>query len=345
MQRTVGATSLILVAALALTACGQGRDDESAGGAAKKTIAVFIPNGGDPYYQNKSYGYSKAAKDLDVKVEMFDAGGYENIEKQIAQMEDAIQRKVDAIVLTPTDSKGMCGAIEEALDAGIPVVADDVMPSCDTSLPLGVSENSVNVGKQQCQYLAEAIGGEGGIVLLKGPPGAKIAIDRIAGCKEALKKFPGVKVLGEQWGQSSVDVANKLMDDFLSSHGDKVDAAYTFAGLTAVGAVNALQSAGKRPGEVKLAGIDYHPEVVRYMQEKWIDGTIPAQPVRLAYLTATSAAKLADGQPVDGDEGVDECCEKRTYTGDENVMTLDEFETFDTENAVAPEGWKPSLQN
>jgi ABC-type sugar transport system substrate-binding protein len=345
MKRTFGVVSLVVALALGATACGQGRDEETAeGGEAKKEIAVFIPNGGDPYYQNKSYGYSEAAKELNADVQMFDSGGYENVEKQIAQIEDAIQRQVDAIVVTATDSKGVCGPIEQALEAGIPVVADDVMPTCDTPVPYGVSENSVNVGKQECIYLAEAIGGKGNIVLMKGPPGAKIAIDRANGCMEGLKEYPDVKVVGDQWGPSNIETGNKLMDDFLSANKGQIDAAYTFGAITALGAVNALKSAGVKPGDVKLATIDYHPEVLRYMEDGWIEGTIPAQPVRLAHMAATAAADLADGKEVEGDTGVDECCEKRAYTADEEVVTTEEFETFDTSNAVAPDGWKPPLQ-
>jgi ABC-type sugar transport system substrate-binding protein len=345
MRRTFGLVALLVTAALGVTACGQGREESSGSeGAAKKKIAVFIPNGGDPYYQNKSYGYSEAAKELNADVQMFDSGGYENVEKQIAQIEDAIQRKVSAIVVTATDSKGVCGPIEQALAAGIPVVADDVMPSCDKPVPYGVSENSVNVGKQECLYLAKAIGGKGNIVLMKGPPGAKIAIDRANGCKEGLKDYPDVKVVGEQWGPSNIETGNKLMDDFLSANKGKIDAAYTFGAITALGAVNALKSAGQKPGDVKLATIDYHPEVLRYMEDKWIEGTIPAQPVRLAKMAATAAAALADKKAVEGESGADQCCEKRAYTADENVVTLEMFESFDTSNAVAPDGWKPPLQ-
>lgn len=343
MKRSIVAM-LLAVATVAVSACGLNRD-EGGSGASKKEIAVFIPNGGDPYYQNKSYGYIKAARELgNIDVQLFDSGGYENIEKQISQIEDAIQRDVDAIVLTPTDSRAVCDSIAQALDAGIPVVADDVMPTCDRKVPLGVSEDSVNVGSNECKYLAESIGGNGGIVLLKGPPGAKIAIDRVKGCKDSLKKYPNIKILAEQWGPSNIETGSNLMDDFLAAHHGNIDAAYTFGAVTALGAVNALKSAGQRPGQVKLATIDYHQEVLRYMKQDWIEGTIPAQPVRLAYLTATSAAALADKKPIKGKAGVDSCCEKRLYTGDENMVRLKDLDTFDTSNAVAPEGWKPPLQ-
>jgi ABC-type sugar transport system substrate-binding protein len=335
--------------AMLVAGCGRGRDEEggSGGSQEKTTIAVFLSNGGDPYFQNKSYGYKKAERELgNAEVEIFDAGGYENVEKQIAQIEDAVQRNVDAIVLTPTDSSAVCGPIQEALDAGIPVVADDIMPTCDdVTVPAGISENSVNVGRNECEYMAEQIGGKGNFVMLKGPPGAKIAIDRVNGCKEALRKYPDIKIVAEQWGPSNIETGNKLMDDFLSAHGRDIDAAFTFGAITALGAVDALQSAKYKPGDVSIATIDYHPEVLAEMKQRWIAGTIPAQPVRLAELTTTAAYNLANKKPVEGEKGVDKCCDVRAYTSDEEVIDNEKLPSYDASNAVAPEGWKPPLQS
>ena len=80
------------------------------------------------------------------------------------------------------------------------------------------------------------------------------------------------------------------------------------------------------------------------MQRGWISGTIPAQPVRLAYLTAKSAAELADKRQVQGRRNADPCCDVRVYTGDEEVVDTKELPRFDTSQAVAPKGWKPPLQ-
>jgi ABC-type sugar transport system substrate-binding protein len=332
--------SVFLVSAV--TGCGFGRDEDD--GEDGGSIAVFLSNGGDPYFQNKSYGYKQADDELDgYKVEMFDAGGYENVEKQVAQVEDAVTRSVDAIVLTPVDSKALCGPVQSALDADIPVVVDDIMLDCEFEVPVGISENSVNVGRNECEYMAEQIGGEGGIVMLKGPPGAKIAIDRANGCKQALEDYPDIEILAEQWGESNIEVGNDLMDDFLSSHGGDIDAVYTFGAITALGAVNAIESAGENPSDFAIATIDLHPEVLAYMEKGQLDGTIPAQPVRLARLTALAAASLADGDPVEG-ESDDPCCEVRQYTDDEEVIDNKALPEYDDKEAVAPEGWEPPLQ-
>jgi ribose transport system substrate-binding protein len=343
-------TACVCVLLVAAACSPRGREEAGSEGTSgseqgRQTVAVFLSNGGDPYFQNKSYGYVQAGKDLDANVELFDAGGYENVEKQIAQVEDAIQRGVDAIVLTPVDSTALCGPTQEALDAGIPVVADDIMLSCDFKVPVGVSENSVNVGFQECKYMAEKIGGEGNFVMLKGPSGAGIAIDRVDGCKKALSEYPGIDVLAEQWGPSNIETGNNLMDDFIAAHRENIDAVFTFGAITALGAVNALQSAGFEPGQVSIATIDYHPEVVGYMEEGWIDGTIPAQPVRLAYTATEQAVNLAGGDEARGKEGVDPCCEKRLYTKDEYVVDSSNIDQYDPSNAVAPDGWSPPLQS
>jgi inositol transport system substrate-binding protein len=336
-----------LVAVVSTTGCGRGRDEEGGASGSKQqpTIAVFIPNGGDPYFQNKSYGYIKAARELGVKVQLFDAGGYANAEKQIQQMEDAIQRKVDGMVVSATDSKAVCTSVKEAMDAGIPVVGDDILPTCDRKIPFGISENSVKVGYNNCNFTAERLNGKGNIVMVKGPPGAEIAIKRANGCKQALKKYPGIKVIDEQFNDSNIDASSRLMDDFISAHGKSIDAAYSFNAVNGLGVINALKSAGFKPGDVDVTTIDYHPAVLQYMKNGWVSGTVPAQPVRLAYEAVKAASDLAAKRPVQGESGIDPCCEKRTYTADDDVIDTEHLSNWDSSNAVAPKGWKPPLQS
>ena len=80
------------------------------------------------------------------------------------------------------------------------------------------------------------------------------------------------------------------------------------------------------------------------MRQGWVAGTIPAQPVRLAYLTTKAAAALAEDKKAAGRRGVDPCCDVRAYTGDETVVDMKRLPKFDQSNAVAPKGWKPPLR-
>lgn len=351
-----------LAVALLVVACGDGGgsggDGVSADGAADateasaddgggstETIAVFVANGGDPYFQNKSYGYHLADEELtDFDVEVFDAGGYENIEQQIRQVEDATQRGVAAIVLSPVDSSALCGATQEAMDAGIVVVLDDMMLNCDFAVPAGISENSVQVGYNQCAFLAEQVG-DGGIAMMKGPSGAAIAQERAQGCHDALAEYPDVELLDEQWGASNIETGTTLMEDFITAYGDRLDAVYAFGTVTAMGAANAAQAAGLGPDDVRLVGIDYHSEALNYVDNGWIDGLIPAQPVYLARDSALMAASLVRGEEVEGETGVDDCCEVRAYTADDEVLDGDALASYDSTPAVAPDDWAPSFRS
>ena len=124
------------------------------------TIAVMLPNGGDPYFQAKWYGYEIEAKKLGVNLIFYDSGGYANVNKQISQIEDVIQRKVDGIIFTATNSTATVPAIEKAIKAGIPVVNDNVYCKSDM-IKARVMKNDYEIGMLQAAGLIEYMGGKG----------------------------------------------------------------------------------------------------------------------------------------------------------------------------------------
>lgn len=301
----------------------------------KVSIVVLIPNGGDPYFQNKSYGYIKAAQRYkNVSVQLFDAGGYGNITKQISQMEDAIQRHVSAIILTATSGSALAPAVAEAVKAHIPVVNDDVLVNSNL-VATKDSEDSVNVGFHEAYFIACSMHGKGNVVMLEGPPGADISIARAKGAKMAFARFPGIHIVAQQFAQSNIVDATNLMENFIQAH-HNIGGVYNFGAVTAFGAVQALKSSGLRPGTKgwpAIATIDLHQNVIKAMQNKEIMADIPAEPVRLASTSVILAIKLAEGQKVP----------RRVYTGSEIPLTLGDLNSFDKSLALAPPGWKPPM--
>jgi ribose transport system substrate-binding protein len=312
--------------------------------AEKIKVAVLMSNAGDPYFANKSYGYQVYAnEDEGIELEFFNAGGYDKLEVQISQIENAIQRAVDVILVTPIDAKGVCPAVKEAMDAGIIVVADDTGIECDFKVPLFITENSHETGFQQCKFLAEYIDGQGGMVAMWGAPGPAHIRRRQEGCLEALKLFPNVKLLVGQHSQHGVEDGLKLTENFLTAYGDEVKAIYSAGSVMADGAARALQAAGYKPGDIPLVGIDMTEQSVKMMNDGWFQGIQPAQPVRLAYLLTKYGVALARGQTIPG-ESVFDCCERVLLTTDFFVVTPEIFKTFPTDLALAPPDWAPPIQ-
>ena len=169
--------------------------------------------------------------------------------------------------------------------------------------------------------------------MLLGPPGADIAQERAKGAIECFEKYSGINILDKQWHPSNMSDALKKMEDFIQAYGEDIDAVYTFGCVTAFAAAQALESAGYKPGDVVIATIDLHSEVIKYMEEGWITATIPCQPIKLARSAVLYAAKAVQGEKIP----------KRIYTGDEIIITIENLKNFDTSDAMVPEGWKPSF--
>ncbi|RJQ09455.1 MAG: sugar ABC transporter substrate-binding protein [Bacillota bacterium] len=303
------------------------------------TIAVFMSNAGDPYFQNKSYGYVEAQNllnarypDYSVTVELYDAGGYEFSEKQISQIEDAITRGVDAIVITACNREALKPVIDTAMANGIPVVNDDVLVNTETTIE--ISEDSFHVGQAVADFVARKINGTGGVVMLKGPAGADLFMKRADGAHAEFARYPGIRVLAEQWHPSNIVEARRVMEDFIQAHGRNIKGVYACGTVSAMGAAEALKAAGFQPGEVIIASIDLHDEGIKYMEDGWITGLVPCQPVKLARMSVMYAFLAVTGEDVP----------EIIRTSDEFVVDLERLATFDLSDCMAPEGWAPPIR-
>ncbi len=330
---------LVMLVAMPLTGCGAQETPAPEVETKEFTIAVFMPNGGDPYYQNKSYGYVQGAALIEasnpgttVNVELWDAGGYDKAEKQISQVEDAIQRGVDAIILTAADKQALAPVAEKAMQAGIPVVNDDVLVAADTVT--SISENSCNVGRSAAEYIARKLNGQGNVVMMKGASGGLLFQERARCGLEEFARYPGMKVIGEQWHQLNIVEGRRIAEDWVQAFGKDINGVWATNSTVAIGAAEALKAGGFAPGEAVIVAVDFHDEAFKYMADGWITGLIPAQPVKLARLAVTYAYKAALGETVP----------KVVYTTDEMVVDQEMLPTFDQSDAVAPPGWKPPLR-
>ena len=154
--------------------------------AQQKEIAVMLPAAGDPYFKLKAAGYVDAGKRLGYDVKIYDAGGYGNLQNQVTQIEDVIQRKVSEIVLVPASSDGTVPVVEKAVAAGIPVINDGIATRSDKVTGF-VGEPSYVMTEMLAAYAADQLGGKGEVVMLSGPSGLDLTKFRVNG---VLGKIP-----------------------------------------------------------------------------------------------------------------------------------------------------------
>jgi ribose transport system substrate-binding protein len=215
--------------------------------------------------------------------------------KQIAQIEDLIAQKVDAIFLNPVDWKGVRPALESAKRAGIPVVNVDA-PVFDTDLVATVvaSDNykaGVLVAQDVMKRLKTA-----NVVLLEHPT-AKSAIDRTQSFVDTVKSNPAYKIVARQSSNGQLEQAMPVMENIIQAN-PKIDVVMGLNDPTAMGALAALRSANRENG-VLIYGVDGAPDAKKMIKEGKMTATAAQSPKGIGKIAAESVYKILSKQKVE----------------------------------------------
>jgi ABC-type sugar transport system substrate-binding protein len=292
------------------------------------TIGILIPHLSNPHFVGQAYGYVDEAQKLGAKVILLEAGGYQYVEKQVSQMEDLIANNVDAIILVATNAAGTVGAVEHAAAEKIPVINCNVMTASDKVVTRIRSDDEV-IGQMQGDFMGKALKGKGSVVMLRGPAGASWAEGRgNAFKKELAAKYPNVKVIGEQYIQSTPADGLKLMEDFLQTY-PQIDGAYNGADTMAIGAAQAVVAAGKK-GKVVITTTDFQPDAEKFLREGVITAAVVQQSVVIGRWGVRAAINQLEKRQV-----------PKTLATPLVLVTKDTVGKVDMRGVRAPDGWKP----
>jgi len=221
---------------------------------------------------------SEAAK-RGIRLQFADA--QQKQENQIRAVRSFIAQKVDAIVLAPVIETGWEPVLSEAKQAGIPVIlADRGISVTDASLYVTlVSPDVVEEGRMAGRWLAKKLNGKGNIAELLGTPGSSPAIDRQNGFREAIAAYPDLKIVKSQSGDFTRAKGKEVMEAFLKS-GEKIDALYAHNDDMAIGAIQAIEETGKKPGvDIIIVSIDAVRGAFQAMVEGKLNCTVECNPL------------------------------------------------------------------
>jgi len=252
----------------------------------------------NPYFVTMKQALEEAAASIGASVVATDAR--HDVAKQIGDVEDMIQKKVDILLLNPTDSTGVQSAVRSAKKAGLVVVAVDA--NAQGPVDSFVGSKNTDAGRLACEYLAKAIGEKGDVAILDGIPVVPI-LERVKGCREALAKYPGIKVVSTQNGKQERATALTVTENILQANKD-LKGVFSVNDGGSMGALAAIEASGK---DVKLTSVDGAPEAIKAMQKpgsKFIATTAqyPRDQIRLAIGIALArkwGANVPAAVPVD----------------------------------------------
>jgi ribose transport system substrate-binding protein len=222
---------------------------------AKKTIGVTLLTRAHVFYKDLEEGLQTRAR----------AEGYEliitsadfDLSKQTAQIEDFITRKVDAIIVSPVDSRGIGAAIRKANEAKIPVFTADIA-SQEGDVVCHIASDNVAGGKLAGEYLGRILGGKGTIAIVDQPTVTSV-LDRTQGFRDAIAKFPEMKIVQAVNGEGVRDKALQVAADILQAHPD-LDAIFGINDDSALGALDAARQFKR--DRLVIIGYDATPPAV-----------------------------------------------------------------------------------
>src|SRR5215472_17413768 len=299
--------------------------------AAKKwDICVSFPHMKDAYWMAVDYGVVAESKRLGVKMQLVEAGGYTNLNKQISQIEDCIAAGAQGVVIGAISYDGLNNLVSEIKSKNIPVI--DVingMSSKDISAKSLVSFGEM--GAKAGEYLAKLHPKGSGVVKVAwfpGPPGAGWVEAGNKGFLDAVKDSD-IQVVATKYGDTGKEVQLKLIEDVLEANPDIQYIVGTSP--TAEAATGLLKDRGLE-GKIKVLAYYFTPPVYQGIK----DGTILAAPTDSAVIQG----RIAIDQVVrilEGKEYVKHVGPALYVIDSKNVNS------FDKGSSLAPDDFKPTF--
>lgn len=278
----------IALCAVVLSAAGPGLAGEK-----PYKIGYTVPTLNNPFFVGMMEGAMLAAKERNVNLVML--GGENNVTRQIQQIEDFISQGVDAVCVQTVDTTGIVTAIEAANEAGIPVFATAESPTGGEIVSSMVFD-SFQSGMNGGMYIGDTLKGKGTVVELVGVLGQETTREKSRGFQEALKKYPGVELLASQPANYDRATAMSVMENWLQTF-DKIDAVYAANDEMALGAMQAIEAAG-RLNDIFIMGNDGTDEALTAVADGKMGATNGTPGYIQGYLCIDVAVRHLNGEKV-----------------------------------------------
>jgi ribose transport system substrate-binding protein len=163
--------------------------------------------------------------------------------QQIADIEGLVAQGVDILFVDPASEAALVGAVEEAMDRGVPVVLASTGVNTDKYVTW-VSRDNTKAGFHYADWMGQKLDGKGSVVAMMGTAGSSYAEDVLQGIRQGLSAFPEIEILEVAYCDWSPVKAKETMEAFIQSH-PVIDGIIADGGQMALGAVEALVDAGE----------------------------------------------------------------------------------------------------
>ncbi|WP_170223414.1 sugar ABC transporter substrate-binding protein [Nonomuraea turkmeniaca] len=290
--------SLALALALCLGACSTGSGmstPEASPGAAEPIKVGFITKFPVDFYDIMVDAVKTWNRDHpDVEVLFGQGKSGTDDEGETAQIESMLAKGVKAIAITPT-SPNLQNVLQKAVDAGVKVIlVDNDIPGWAGKSSVVATDNLAG-GKLAGAWLAKRVKPGSTIAVLQGRLGNPSLDDRVTGMLATLGD--GVTVVAKPATDCDQTKGLNAAQDILAAH-PGIAAIYGACGPPILGALQAVKSAGKKPGELVLVGFDASPDELKAIAAGEVAASVAQFPAKMGSVGIETAVAAARGQSV-----------------------------------------------
>ena len=251
------------------------------GGSGKPKIAVIPKGVSHNFWLSIKAGADDAGKELGAEIIWKGPATETDYTGQMNIVEDAINKKVDGILLAPSHGDSLVPPVKKAKEAGIPVVIMDSGINWEDYLSY-ISTDNRKGGVMAAERMAEIIGGKGKVAILGVKKGSVSTDEREDGFKETIeKKFPNIKIVAFLYGEADRAKSESVAEDIITKNPD-LNGIFASNESSAVGALRAINVKAVQ-GKVKLVGFDSSPDIVAGVKAGIIDSLVLQDPYKMGY--------------------------------------------------------------
>ena len=267
-------TALLIAAGVALAGCSKKAEPAAGGEPAKRKILIgFIGKSlANDVFQAAQSGAQAAAKELgakygvDIEVEIRTPND-EDATKQAEAVEALTRRGVDGIAISCSEANTVTPSIDKAVAKGVSVVCFDSDAQNSKRFAYYGTDDKV-CGAKTMDELARAMGGKGTVAILAGNQSAPNLQNRVAGAKDALAKYPNMK-LNEPGVFYHVETPEKAAEAVLSAQNANPGIqGWAFIGGWPLFTTDALKWPA---GSIKVASVDSLPAQLGYLRSGHVE--------------------------------------------------------------------------
>ena len=282
---------LMLVVAILVIAPLSANGAKESDGKSDQLVVGFSQIGSESTWRtaNSDSMISEGEKRPNITLKFSDA--QQKQENQIKAIRTWINEGVDVIAISPIVASGWTPVLTEAKDAGIPIIlVDRTIDSKDTSLwSASIGSDFIQEGANIANWLgknyskvkrSDKSADSVNVVQIEGAVGSSAAIDRKTGFEDALKAYPQFEIVMSQSGMFTTAGGKQVMEAFLKAKGDSIDVVYCHNDAEAMGAIQAIEEYGLKPGvDIIVSSIDGVMDAFKAMVAGTLNVTTECNPL------------------------------------------------------------------